>query len=172
MLPLCLRGNAEAWKAFAEHFTPVIHAAVVRALSRDRGPPSAQDGEDVVQEVFVRLVDRQARLLRNHDPARSSLATWLGLIARSAAIDHLRRRRSESRSDAAGKDRTPREPDSAPGTEMPERLLSPRQRLVLRLLFDEGLSVAETARFLGVEPQTVRSTKHKAVERLRRHLDA
>jgi DNA-directed RNA polymerase specialized sigma24 family protein len=40
---------------------------------------------------------------------------------------------------------------------------------VLRLLFDEQKSVAEAARFLGVDEQTVRSAKHKALSRLREH---
>jgi RNA polymerase sigma-70 factor (ECF subfamily) len=49
-------------------------------------------------------------------------------------------------------------------------VLSERQGLVIRMLFDEDLSVAETAARLGVDEQTVRSTKHKALTRLREHM--
>jgi DNA-directed RNA polymerase specialized sigma24 family protein len=35
------------------------------------------------------------------------------------------------------------------------------------MLYDREMSVAEVAEFLGVEPQTIRSTKHNALERLR-----
>jgi len=38
---------------------------------------------------------------------------------------------------------------------------------VLRLLFDEEMSVSEAAAVLGVDAQTVRSTKHKAIRKLR-----
>ncbi len=54
--------------------------------------------------------------------------------------------------------------------EIPLHVLSARQRLVMTLLFDEQLSVAEAAGFIGVDEQTIRSTKHKALTRLREHL--
>ncbi len=40
----------------------------------------------------------------------------------------------------------------------------------MTLLFDEQLSVAEAAAFIGVDEQTIRSTKHKALTRLREKL--
>lgn len=64
-------------------------------------------------------------------------------------------------------------PPSEPRAETPSiplHLLSARQRLVLRMLFDEDMSVAEAAQVLGVDHQTIRSTKHKALSRLREHL--
>jgi DNA-directed RNA polymerase specialized sigma24 family protein len=38
------------------------------------------------------------------------------------------------------------------------------------MLFDREMSVEEVAVVLGVNAQTVRSTKHKALSRLREHL--
>jgi RNA polymerase sigma-70 factor (ECF subfamily) len=46
-------------------------------------------------------------------------------------------------------------------------LLTDRQRLVLQMLFDDDLTVEQVARRMGVDEQTVRSTKHKALTRLR-----
>ena len=63
-----------------------------------------------------------------------------------------------------------REPPAS-ALSVPMHVLTARQRLVLRLLFDESRTVAEAARFLDVDEQTVRSTKHKALSRLRAEMD-
>jgi DNA-directed RNA polymerase specialized sigma24 family protein len=98
--------------------------------------------------------------------------TWLTVVARSMALDHLRRRLAEEPIEGhQHRLSAPAEPPP-PGASTPpvhEGLLTPRQKLVLHLLFDEEMSVSQVAEMLGVEEQTVRSTKHKAIEQLRKH---
>lgn len=60
----------------------------------------------------------------------------------------------------------------APEIDIPLHILTARQRLVLTLLYDDEKSVAEVASILDVNEQTVRSTKHKALERLRSHFQS
>jgi RNA polymerase sigma-70 factor (ECF subfamily) len=124
---------------------------------------------DVVQEVFVRLCENDWRLLRAFRPERSAFTTWLTMVARSVAIDWLRRRRPPAASLDEVDDPVARLAASAEAIELPPGLLSRRQQLVLRLLFDQDLSVEEVAGVLGVAPQTVRSTKHNAISALRAH---
>jgi len=52
---------------------------------------------------------------------------------------------------------------------LPEGLLSPRQKLILGLLYERDMEVGEIASHLGIDPQTVRSTHHKAMLKLRSH---
>ena len=52
---------------------------------------------------------------------------------------------------------------------LPEGLLSPRQKLILGLLYERDMEVAEIAAHLGIDPQTVRSTHHKAMLKLIEH---
>ena len=52
---------------------------------------------------------------------------------------------------------------------IPQGLLTERQMLVLRCLYDEEKDVAEVAQLLKIDAQTVRSTHHKALLRLRSH---
>ena len=170
-LPGCIEGNPAAWDEFVVRYGGVIHAAVRRVLS-SRGVGDREAAEDAAQDVFVRLLKHDARLLRNYDPSRAALTTWLTLIARSTAIDALRRRRPEIVDADVVADRpapTPAPPPSGPV--LPLQLLTERQRLVLTMLFDDGLTVRAIADALGVNEQTVRSTKHKAMLRLREHLD-
>ena len=169
-LEACLRGDKAAWDALVERFAPVIFGAVRRTLRLRVAQVKSAEVQDVAQDVFVRLLRDDYRLLRTYDPQRAALSTWLTIVARSVALDHLRRRRVptvplEQAASQPAEPRTQRQRQAPP--DLPAGLLSPRQHLVLRLLFDEEMSVSEAAAVLGVDAQTVRSTKHKAIRKLR-----
>jgi RNA polymerase sigma-70 factor (ECF subfamily) len=167
-----LSGDKRAWDAFVDRFAPVIYAAVERTAGDRLPEPGASGAEDIVQNVFVRLLANDCRLLRAFDPARASLATYLTIIARSAALDHLRKRRPETAPLEGQEPAAPAAEDAGPpAVEIPAGLLTERQRLVLHMLFDRQMSVEEVSRILGIDAQTVRSTRHKALARLREHFD-
>ena len=163
-----LNGDGSAWEDFVRRYGGLIVAAV-RGIA-----PQPGEIEDLTQDVFVRLCKENFRLLRSYDPARASLSTWLTIVARSTARDGLRRRR------AAGVpiDEVPEahlavdpvEPVSR--LKLPEALLSPRQRQIMAMLYDRDMDVAEIARAIGIDPQTVRSAHHKAILKLRVHFKA
>lgn len=162
----CLSGDALAWEQFVARFTRVIYTAVRRTCDRGSARIDRGDLEDLVQEVFVKLVKNDFATLRTYRPERASLVTWLTVVARSVAVDFLRRHRApgpalveQSEADAIIE---PKE-----RVEVPRNLLSSRQRLVLHLLYDRDMEVSEVAGVLGVNVQTVRSTKHKAILKLR-----
>lgn len=161
-------GNKRTWDSFVGAAAPLINAVVRRTLAPYR--LSEEDVMDAAQDVFVRLCAQDFRLLNTYDPARAGLSTWLAVVARSAAIDHARRRRqaTEPLDDV---------PEAALGVEdrhveklkIPAGLLTERQMLILRCLYDEERDVAEVAILLKIDAQTVRSTHHKALLRLRAH---
>ncbi|MBU3728796.1 MAG: sigma-70 family RNA polymerase sigma factor [Phycisphaerales bacterium] len=170
-------------EAFMSEASALVAASVRRTLGvtdRVSRAVSARhrhlEVEDAVQETFARLFANDARLLRTFDAARASMSTFLTLVARSVTLDLVRKRRhimvtlDDAGSSAAGSvtDQDPVEvaERSAP-IQVPSSLLTGRQVLVLRLLFDEGRPVEQVAAMLNVDAQTVRSTKHKAIERLR-----
>lgn len=148
---------------------------VIAAVRRTVGPsPGAGlDVDDLVQQVYLRLLQHDMRLLRQYDPARSAVSTWITLITRSTTIDALRRRRLPVVSVEAALsiqvDDEPPEMRESVVEALPNDILTDRQIVVLRLLYDDGLDVSEVAKVLGVEAQTVRSTRHKAMLRLREH---
>lgn len=174
-LQSCLNGDELEWARFVESTAGLIIAAVRQVCGRSSQMPEATAIDDIVQDVFLRLVKDDFRLLRTYDPSRAALSTWLTLVARSTTIDRLRRKRLPTfsiesfdapveRDDEGGMD-----PD---GESIPLQILTERQRLVLSMLFDEELTVSEAAIRLDVDEQTVRSTKHKALSRLRAHYQA
>ncbi len=171
----CLRGEKKAWDTFVEQYSPMIYASVKRTLSGSSANIPGRTLEDIAQEVFVRLIRDNYRLLRQFDSKRASLSTWLALVARSVCIDQLRKRQIETFSleDSDIKASSGRsgsaEAQSANSEALPLHLLTARQRLVLNMLFEEQMSVSQAAMILSVDDQTIRSTKHKALERLRAH---
>lgn len=157
-------GNKASWDAFVARYARLIAAAVRRVAGQ------GSDIEDIVQDVFVRLCKDDFRLLRQFDPKRAGISTWLTIIARSVAHDSFRRRRAPTQT----LDDTPEiafsiEPSYVEPIKIPDGLLSPRQQLVITMLYEREMEVPEIADALGVDAQTVRSTHHKAMVKLRAH---
>jgi len=163
-------GNKAAWDDFVEKFSGLLHAVVLRTMKARVPVLNREDARDAVQDVFLKLVKDDFRLLKTFDPSRASLPTWLTVVARSTAVDFLKR--PESRRDSVELDDTFQASDDVHfggRIELPQDLLSASQHKILRMLFDEDMDVAEVAGALGVQAQTVRSLKHQALARLREH---
>jgi len=162
------RGDKEAWEAFVRRYAGLV-AAAVRGVARE-----AAEVEDLAQEVFVRLCKDDFRLLRSYNPTRAGLSTWITIVARSTARDAMRRHRPVLMAiEAVPESRLAVDPiEPAERLKLPEALLSPRQREILTMLYDREMEVAEIAKALGIDPQTVRSAHHKAMVKLRAHFKA
>ena len=157
-------GSKAAWDGFVRRYAGLIMAAV-RGVARE-----GTDIEDLVQEVFVRLCKDDFRLLKTYDPSRAGLSTWLTIVARSTARDTTRRRQPVlTPLEAVPETLLAVEDRHADPIKLPEKLLSPRQKLVLTMLYERDMEVAEIAKALDIDPQTVRSTHHKAMLKLRSH---
>lgn len=164
-----LRGDKFAWDGFVERFSAVIYSAVLKVFHAHVKNVDQWDVNDVVQEVFIRLIKDDYRLIKSYNPDKASLVTWLTIISRSTAIDFLRRRRLETVSleEDEALNIPVAENFSDSSIDIPPDLLSARQKLVLKLLFEKGLEPSEIAEFLDINVQTVRSAKHKALTKLR-----
>ncbi|MPZ08848.1 MAG: sigma-70 family RNA polymerase sigma factor [Kiloniellaceae bacterium] len=169
-LEALLAGDKAAWDRFVARYAGVIFAAVRRRLV-----PAGRvsDAEDVVQDVFVKICQNDFRLLRSYDAARAKITTWLTVVANSTAIDHLRRlRRRTEDIETQPESVLAVDPVVREEVRIPVGLLSPRQALVLELLYQRDLTPGEAAEVIGIDPQTVRSMHHKALVKLRAHFQA
>ena len=149
---------------YAAHAGAVL-GFLIRAL------PDRATAEDVLQDVFVDAWRRADRF----DPDRSSLTTWLLVIARSRAIDQLRRRVPEPVDiTAADAPAEPADPASAIDTLLDDWRfaqlldgLSEEESRVLRMRFHLGLSQTEIADATGISVGTVKTRMNRALARLR-----
>jgi len=130
--------------------------------------------QDLVQDTFVKLWRGAA----SYDPARGRLETWVLLVARSLAIDALRRRVLEVR--VAQRTAPPREASDEPGPDqraetldLSERArramaaLTDGQRAALELAYFGGKTSAEVAELEGIPLGTAKTRIRTALLKLR-----
>jgi RNA polymerase sigma-70 factor, ECF subfamily len=163
---LVLRCQAGDERAFAQLFG----AFGKRTLAYLRGL-LGEDGEDVQQEVWLAVYRNLSRLSNPR-----AFRTWLYQTTRHRAIDFLRRRKRECEliDGAAVELSTGADPHdegsglAVSGQELQAALaeLSPLQREVLLLRYQDDLSYAEIALVLGCSIGTVRSRLHHAKRRM------
>jgi RNA polymerase sigma-70 factor (ECF subfamily) len=167
------RRTADGLRAGDPRALEAVHAqcgaavfGYLRHVLRDRAA-----AEDVYQLVFTEIWRRGAQ----YDPARGSLGTWALTIARSRAIDELRRRRPEPLDPAT----LPEAPEPAPQDAALDRWrmvsllarLPVEERELLRLRFYAELTQTEIAQRTGLPLGTIKSRMVRGLERLRGLLD-
>ena len=172
-LKRCLEGDKRAWDAFVDEHTNDIYCTVLR-IFRTRVPcPDPADVMDVTQNVFVRLVKNDYKLLRSYNPEKAGMRTWLTIITRSTTLDFLKSgfygARIKLITDEEVEEQGRNDPPWPKGVDIPKKLLTPRQEMVLRMIFEDDCGTDDVAKILGVNRQTVRSIKHQALTRLRDH---
>ncbi|HEY2378587.1 MAG TPA: sigma-70 family RNA polymerase sigma factor [Gemmatimonadaceae bacterium] len=162
-------GDASAYDALVRR-----HLARATMVAR-RLLGNIEDAEDLVQDAFMRALDR----ISTFDQTRA-FAPWFfrllintGINARKARA--LRAAEPE-RGDFPSRAANPLE--LAEREELRERFvaalasLPPRQRLVVSMFEVDGLSTAEIAEALGISRETVRWHHHQARQALRHALAA
>jgi RNA polymerase sigma-70 factor, ECF subfamily len=177
LLRLVAERQPDALSELYDRFSPTLLALARRILG------VSADAEEVLQEVFVQVWNRGER----YDPARSSVSTWLVLIARSRAIDRLRGRKVIERTREAGAQAaqdlgelhtSPEAIQNVLTRQRHERVrreleaLPPEQRQVLEMAFYEGLTQSEIAARAGLPLGTVKTRTLLAMKKLRNALRA
>jgi RNA polymerase sigma-70 factor, ECF subfamily len=172
-------GDSAAFRIIIQHNNRRLFRIARSILKND------SEAEDVVQEAYVRAFEHLSEFR-----GESTLATWLARIAINAAQGRLRRQRPtvdlailDSGSNGVSEVIPfPLNPNSDP-----ERVAAQREvrRLMEQAIDDlpdafrvafvmrivEGMSVEETASFLELREETVKTRVHRARHLLRRALD-
>lgn len=160
----------KSWDSLVEKHASSIYGYLHSCCRRNAYGLSEDDICDITQNVFLKLVNNDFRLLRRYDPKKGSFSTWLAVLTRSTALDFLRARARNHVPLEDHQDRLQAE-EARPllKANYPGGVLTKRQENVLHLLFEQDLDTSEVGRLMGVKPQTVRSIKHQALDRLRAH---
>lgn len=176
LLRLRRPGEQEAWKRFVDLYTPLLYFWACRM-----GLSSA-DAADLVQDVFVSLVQRLPQF--THDPGKNFRA-WLRTVAENRWRDAMRKRAvaptnagDAALADAAAPDGT----DALWEAEYRSQLFG-RAVQIMRGDFEEKTwkacwalvvedkSGAEVAAELGMSVDGVYAAKARVLRRLRQELD-
>ena len=166
-----LEGNPEGWRLFVERYSATVYAFALRLAGNVAGVPVEETAQSVYLEVFERLARDGSRLLREFR-GDARIETYLFCIVRNEIS--RQRRESETRSrgvepydeDNGSYDDSSRGHGSSSSPTFAESIgldprrvaavvsralarLEPRERLVLRLRFREGLSYRGLAEVFG-----------------------
>jgi RNA polymerase sigma factor (sigma-70 family) len=156
-----LEGGREAWDRFAIDYRLLIFKAAHTAARRFGA--GTDDVEDTVHQVFVELLEDDAKVLKSYG-GKSTFVHWLTVVAYRIAAREFTRGTRERPID--GEDRPapsrPSDPDAlAPLARLPER-----ERRALILFHVEDQSYREIALALGVPSNQVGMVLLRAREQL------
>jgi RNA polymerase sigma-70 factor, ECF subfamily len=144
------------------------HRRLVAAMSAIAGDVTV--GTEVADEAFVRALERWDRVATMASPEGWLYRTALNHLRRTqrrvALEQHLLRRTAGRRSDRVPGNGSDWHPDTLDAI----AALPNRQRKAVALHYVADLSVADTARIMGIVPGTVMATLHAARATLSRSL--
>lgn len=166
------RGDPDAFLSLYEATVRMVFALALRITA------NRADAEEVTNDVYAQLWRTASRF----DPSRGGVLQWIAVIARSRALDHLRRRAQNGSVNPADR-QVAYLPESAPtaddvlqsferGTLVRAALssLSSLQVQLIGLAFFEGLSHREIAARIRLPLGTVKSHIRRALLALREAL--
>jgi RNA polymerase sigma factor (sigma-70 family) len=164
------QGCEDAWRFLISRYAKLIWSATRKYNF------SYADREDIVQDVFLRLIDA----IKRYDPREAKLSTFITIIATRVCIDKLRK----------GDRETPTNPDDLPllfarlyeqDHESQEKLaflyrafdnvLDADQRRVIGLFHLCGYEYQEIASIMDKDTDWVKNTLYRARLQLRQYLD-
>ncbi len=183
----CVAGDSLAWSGFVGRFGGAVASRIAHVYRTRVGRPATDDEiQEVSQVVFTSLFRHQARALRGFQ-WKCSLATYIGVVASTAALwrirDEARKRTRHAvplRLEALSE--FPADGAPSPGEEVLQiesareiheavQGLPRRDQLVVMMYFWEGVPPSRIARTLGTTPAYVWVILKRALEKLRKKLE-
>ena len=183
----CVSGDRKASEVFVRRFSNLVYRSVLYTLRTRHVPYHDQDLEDFHNTIYLKLFEQDCKKLRQYEGRNGcSLATWIRIIAVRTVLNHIRKK---------GMDAIRWQRKRVPLDEMPEvrgdmaetwdlmdraerarmvedgiRSLPPRDRLFMKLHFDQGLPVEEVASALQISVKNVYTIKHRAIKKLKSYV--
>ena len=187
MLFRCFSGDKKASERLVRRFSDLVYKSVQYTLMSKNVQFKREDVEDLHNTVFLHLFENECKKLRQYKGKNGcSLASWIRLIAVRTALNHLRKKGYDSM--ASQKRQISLEDlhalkggetDALCAVEKAEQrrlveegieALPPRDRLFMKLHFNDGLSIREVAAAMHLSIENTYSVKHRTIQRLRSYV--
>lgn len=176
-------GDAAAWRTFVDRFHRLVVARVAATARELHIPLRASDGEDLAAEVFLQLVAHDYSTLRDFQ-GRSSLSTWISVIARRIALRKLLTARREPANPQYAADATVELAGATHDDPLAQLIqgenrrrladalseLPDRQRELVRLHYVDGCSYREISERLGIPMNSIGPSLQRVQQKLRERM--
>lgn len=165
----------QAWQEFLTRYERLIVARIAAACREVNIEPRPEFIEECSAELTSLLFHNDLAALRRFE-GRAKLSTWLSVIIRRCTLGIIKRRRRQavqpdSRFDIAAipdSRESPSDPEQSARLQACLAQLSPKDREILHLQFDEQLSYAAIGERLGIAENSVGPKLHRAQKRLKK----
>jgi RNA polymerase sigma-70 factor (ECF subfamily) len=178
LLQDCLHGQSAAWDAFVTRFIGLFAFVVDRTAAQRQMPLTPADREDLLADILLEMLHQNAAVLRGF-AGRSSLATYLAVVARRVAVRGLSRLAGKNRGRQPlhdGHGPLPVDGDSSQDQladrEQVERMLVGLEEMearLVRLHHLEARSYGEISRLTGMPLGSIGPTLARARHKMKLH---
>lgn len=169
-----IAGHEPAQRELFERLQGVVRASVGRLCQ------AQLNDDDVVQAFYVMLVERDYRVLRSYQ-GRAALTTWSYPIAKRFVlrqVEQLRRQPLAEDPDVEDERTVDRTPEDGVISDAESRRLraamtrlSPDERLLLALLYEQEVPVKAVAKVFGISSAGVRMWHMRLRRKLRTQME-
>ena len=187
--------DAVEWEEFLRRCAPLASLVALRISRLWMSSPSSATVDDIVQEVFLKLCERERRILRDFEPrGEDSFLGLLRIVSASVANDYFRRMSSQKRggnvvTTPLAEDAVPLSPAGASQAAQMRRsvllseldrklrlapgVISERDRALFWLYYLQGLTAEEIARLpvAGLTAKGVESVLRRVTMWLRKEIE-
>jgi len=178
LLERCLDGKPRAWEDFVDRFMGLVVHVITHTAQARSVRLTPEDREDLCAEVFLAVIKDDSAVLRNFR-GRSSLATYLTVVARRIVVRVLLARKATARlGDGSAQHAAQAVPDPHQGIEQRlgnreevQRLLNGlegTEAQVVRMYHLEGKSYQEISSAVGMSENSIGPILSRARNKLRR----
>jgi RNA polymerase sigma-70 factor (ECF subfamily) len=176
--------DPEAWRFFTSEYSRIVIGCIRRVLARFTRVTSDHDVDEVYARFCFELLANDRKKLRCFDPEKGGrLSTWIGLLAKNATYDYLRRLKRDRVCEPLPETDTLQSEEENPFeqvvlqqraaiTSATLRRLSDRDRQFVDLYFAQGMEAEAIAEIMNISVKTVYTKRHKITARLEAMLTA
>jgi len=179
LLQECLQGLPEAWDAFVARFGGLLAFVVDRTAAQRQMPLVPADRDDLLADILLEILHHDAAVLRGFE-GRSSLATYLAVVARRVAVrclarlaekNHGRRQLLDGHAAPQGDDGQTLVADREE-VELMLRSLEESEARLVRLHHLEARSYSEISRLTGMPLGSIGPALARARQKMKHHAEA
>ena len=173
-----LLDDPAAWRTFTSEYSRIAIGCIRRVLYRFTRVTNEHDVDEIYARFCFQLLASDKKKLRRFDPERGGrLSTWIGLLAKNATYDYLRRIKRDQVCEPMPEAETFAAEGSNPFEQVALRQrakltaqtlqhLSERDRQFVELYFGRGLEAEEVAQRMNISVKTVYTKRHKVTAKL------
>lgn len=170
----CANKDKKSWDIFVERYSKLIYNYIIRALEIYNYPFHADEVEDIFISVFLGLLDKDCRKLKNfRGHNERSFGAYIREITFNITIDFLRKqRRSVNYEEIQNIISDGKINEKLNNMELEEIIfmlkgrLPERQKYLFKLIYEKGWELSEVTDIMKLKLNAVCQLKHRMINKL------